>query len=104
MTAQARELTGKESVQTMSRNIGKRVLGRGQRGVYYQGQLLPVVGRVAMQSMMVDIGELPLQAGDEVTVPLRRTAASARLPRVYFQGGRPVRRRVVICRSFELAD
>lgn len=99
VSAQARELTVRESVQTMSRNIGKLVLGRGQRGVYYQDKLLPVLGRVAMQSMMVDIGDLPLEVGDEVSVPLRRTAASARLPRVYLEGGRPVSLRVLTSRS-----
>lgn len=99
VTASARELTIKDSVQEMSRNVGKLVLGRYQRGVFWQGQLLPVLGRVAMQSMMVDIGDLPLQVGDVVDVPMRRTAASARLPRVYLQQGRVVEARSLLAKS-----
>lgn len=99
VTASARELTIKDSVQEMSRNVGKLVLGRYQRGVFWQGQLLPILGRVAMQSMMVDIGDLPLQVGDVVEAPMRRTAASCRLPRVYLRQGRAVEARVLLAKS-----
>ncbi len=85
--AAARPLTVKDSVQTMSRNVGKLLLGRYQRCLYYQGKPLAVLGRVAMQSLMVDIGDLPLAVGDVVEAPMRRTSASARLPRVYLQNG-----------------
>ena len=85
--AAARPLTVKDSVQTMSRNVGKLLLGRYQRCLYYQGKPLAVLGRVAMQSLMVDIGDLPLGVGDVVEAPMRRTSASARLPRVYLQNG-----------------
>lgn len=98
----ARELTIKDSVQEMSRNIGRLVLGRYQRGVYYQGKLLPVLGRVAMQSMMVDIGDLPLQPGAVVDVPMRRTAASARLPRVYMEKGKIVAAHVWVAQKLDL--
>lgn len=98
VTASARELTIKDSVQEMSRNVGKLMLGRYQRGVYYQGQLLPALGRVAMQSMMVDIGKLPLQVGDVVEAPMRRTSASCRLPRVYLRGGQAVECRCLLSR------
>lgn len=84
----ARPLTVKGSVQALSRNLGKLALGRAGRYVYYQGRPLPVLGRVAMQNMLVDIGDLPLKKGDVVNVPLRRTAASAKIPRVYLKGGR----------------
>ncbi len=100
----ARALTVKDSFQEMSRNIGKLVLGRYRRGVYYQGRLLPVLGRVAMQSMMVDIGDLALQPGDVVDVPLRRTAASARLPRVYLQQGQIAAVHVLVARELDLGD
>lgn len=98
----ARELTIKDSVQEMSRNIGRLVLGRYQRGVYYQGRLLPVLGRVAMQSMMVDIGDLPLQPGAVVDVPIRRTAASSRLPRVYTEKGKIVAVHVLMAQKLDL--
>jgi len=100
----ARELTIKDSVQEMSRNIGRLVLGRCRRGVYYQGSFLPVLGRVAMQSMMVDIGELPLKPGDVVDVPLRRVASSARLPRVYLRDGKIAAVRVLVARTLDFGN
>ena len=102
MTPNARTLTVKDSVQEMSRNIGRLVLGRYQRGVYYQGQLLPVLGRVAMQSLMVDIGDLPIEPGAVVSVPLRRTAASARLPRVYLKNGEIVAVHTLVAQELDL--
>ncbi len=98
--ASARELTIKDSVQNMSRDIGRLVLKRYKRGVYYQGQFLTALGRVAMQSMMVDISGLPdIKVGDVVEAPMRRTSASARLPRVYLCGGRIVATRVLIAEN-----
>lgn len=99
VTASARELTIKDSVQEMSRNVGKLVFGRYQRGVFWQGRLLPILGRVAMQSMMVDIGDLSLQVGDVVEAPMRRTAASCRLPRVYLRQGQVVEARALLTKS-----
>lgn len=88
VSVDARELTVRDSVQTMSRNIGRLVTGRYQRGVWRDGKLLPVLGRVAMQSMMVDATGHNVQIGDIVNVPQRKVTTSARLPRVYIQGGR----------------
>ena len=68
--------------------------GRGWRGlkswlrpapvmVTVRGKRAPVVGRVAMQTCMVDVTDIPgVAAGDMVTIPTRRLMASARLPRV----------------------
>ena len=88
VSVDARELTVRDSVQTMSRNIGRLVTGRYQRGVWRDGKLLPVLGRVAMQSMMVDATGHNVHIGDIVNVPQRKVTTSARLPRVYMQGGR----------------
>lgn len=85
--AGARPLTVKDSVQTFSRNVGKLALGRYHRFVYYNGRPLEVLGRVAMQTLLCDCTGLDIQPGDVVEAPLRRTAASARLPRVYLKGG-----------------
>ena len=71
----------------MSRSIGRLVTGRYQRGVWLDGRLLPVLGRVAMQSMMVDAGGCDVRVGDVVNIPQRRVTTSARLPRVYVQAG-----------------
>lgn len=88
VSVDARELTVRDSVQTMSRSIGRLMTGRYQRGVWRDGRLLSVLGRVAMQSMMVDATGRGVQVGDVVDIPLRRVTTSARLPRVYVQEGR----------------
>lgn len=52
--------------------------------VTLHGRRAPVVGRVAMQTCMVDVTDCPnAAAGDIATVPARRLLASARLPRLY---------------------
>lgn len=48
------------------------------------GTRVPVVGRVAMQTCVLDVTDVPgVAAGDVVSVPARRLMASARLPRVF---------------------
>ncbi len=56
---------------------------KGANYVLHEGCRLPVVGRIAMQTAMVDIGVAPLQAGDTVEVPMRRTASSPILQTIY---------------------
>jgi alanine racemase len=52
--------------------------------VTIRGKRAPVVGRVAMQTCMVDVTDiLGVAAGDVVMVPMRRLMASARLPRIF---------------------
>ena len=85
--AGARPITVKDRVQTLSRNLGKLALGRYHRFVYYQDKTLEVLGRVAMQTLLCDCTGLDIKVGDVVKVPLRRTAASARIPRVYLRSG-----------------
>lgn len=83
----ARPATVKGSVQAAAKNLGKLALGKANRFVYCQGKPLVVLGRVAMQNMLVDITGQSLGVGDVVDVPMRRTAASARLARVYVANG-----------------
>jgi hypothetical protein len=73
-------------------------LGRGYQGlvgVEVNGVTVPVLGRLSMQLAVVDLtatGEV--FPGQEVVIRgFRRTAASARLPRLYFSGGRAYRLR-----------
>lgn len=82
----ARPATVKSSVQTAARTLGKLALGRADRYVYLADHRLNVLGRVAMQNMLVDATGVDIAAGDVLNVPIRRTAASARLPRVYVAG------------------
>lgn len=54
--------------------------------VVVRGRKVPVIGRVSMQMCSVDVTDIPdVSIGDEVIVPARRTAASSRIPRVYFE-------------------
>lgn len=50
--------------------------------IMVRGKQAPVVGRVAMQTCIVDVTDIPgVLAGETVTVPMRRLMASGRLPR-----------------------
>lgn len=49
-----------------------------------RGQKMPILGKVAMQLLMVDATDVPeLSVGDVVTVPARRTTINGTLPKVY---------------------
>jgi alanine racemase len=49
-----------------------------------RGHQVPFVGRCGIAHVLIDASALPqVRIGEEVTVPVRRTAASARLPRLY---------------------
>ncbi|MFA6030589.1 MAG: alanine racemase [Elusimicrobiota bacterium] len=60
-------------------------LGTGRR--YWgllRGEEVPFVGRCAISHVLVDLARVPnAKVGDVVVLPIRRTAASARLPRLY---------------------
>ncbi len=57
---------------------------RRKLAVQIGGNSAPVIGRVAMQIIMVDVTDIPgARTGDEVVVPAMRIPASAMLPRVY---------------------
>ncbi len=52
--------------------------------VTVRGRRAPVAGRVAMQTCIVDVTDIPgVAAGDVAAVPARRLMASARLPRLF---------------------
>lgn len=49
-----------------------------------RGKRVPVIGRVAMQMMAIDVTDIPdAHVGDEVTIPALRIPTSALIPRVY---------------------
>lgn len=79
----ARPASVKSSFQNMTKSVGKVLLNRPSKGVYFDGEFLPVVGRVAMQMCMVDVSNSSLKVGDVVLVPIRRTATNPRIPRIY---------------------
>jgi alanine racemase len=72
---------GKRGVEALV----KRAIGRDAPHVYVNGQIAPVLGRVAMQMIVVDTTDVTgeVHEGDVVDVPMRRITSSARLARVY---------------------
>ena len=54
--------------------------------VTVRGSRASVIGRVAMQTCLVDVTDIPgVTAGDLVSIPARRLMASARLPRIFVE-------------------
>lgn len=52
--------------------------------VRIRGQEAPIIGRIAMDHCTVDVTDLPeVELGDDVVLPVRRTAVSPDVPRVY---------------------
>ncbi len=51
--------------------------------VLLEGKQLPVIGRIAMQTTIIDIGGTDLKIGDVVEVPMRRIASSPSLQIIY---------------------
>lgn len=77
----------KTLVKTVLAYLGK---GPGALGVQSGEHWLPIVGRIGMQLSMIEIGDVPLQENDVVSVPLGRITASPDLPRVYLREGQVV--------------
>ncbi len=76
-----------DAYRNFVRTAVKLLSGRLRRGVMYRGEFLPILGRVAMQSMMVDVTGRDIAVGDVVNLNQRKVTTSARLPRVYYRGG-----------------
>ncbi|MEN9303903.1 MAG: alanine racemase [Bacteroidota bacterium] len=69
----ARTFVATEETQIATIPLGyadgfRRSLSNGKGGVYIQKKFCPVVGRVCMDMIMVDIGKLKVSAGDEVEI------------------------------------
>lgn len=78
--------------------------GKGPQAlkVDFQGSFLPFVGRLGMQLSMIEIGELPIEAGDVVAVPLGRITANPCLPRVYLRQNQVVAERNMTWATLDL--
>ncbi|MBI4347112.1 MAG: alanine racemase [Elusimicrobia bacterium] len=65
----------------------ERLIGFGARFNYWgmlRGKQAPFVGRCAISHVMLDVSAARgVNVGDALTLPIRRTAASPRLPRIY---------------------
>lgn len=79
--APASLFTGRRGLQSLV----KQALGKDSPYVIIHGERAPVLGRIAMQMAVVDVSASPkpVKTGDIAEIPMRRLAASARLPRVY---------------------
>lgn len=64
-----------------------RLIGLGRRYQYWgmlRGKETPFVGAAAISHVLVDVSRVPsAKVGDAIALPIRRTAASQRIPRIY---------------------
>ncbi|MFA5138128.1 MAG: alanine racemase [Elusimicrobiota bacterium] len=69
----------------------ERFIGLGRTFHYYgwlKGKQVPFVGRCGLGHVLVDVSAVRgARLGDAVRLPIRRTAASPRIPRVYSSAG-----------------
>ncbi|MBD3292363.1 MAG: alanine racemase [Armatimonadia bacterium] len=78
-----------QRLQTAVRGFLARIGGAWGRTtrlptVRIRGREAPIIGRIAMDHCTVDVTDLPEVApGDDVVLPVRRTAVSPEVPRVY---------------------
>lgn len=67
----------------------------GQERVEINGRTVHVAGKIGMQLTVIDVGMQECTLGDEVRVPMRRTVANPRIPRIYRQEGQILSKRVL---------
>ncbi|QRN85008.1 alanine racemase [Clostridia bacterium] len=71
---------------------GLKLLGKTRKShlqVSIGEKTFPFVGRIAMQTAMVEVDE-SVGLGDIARIPMRRLSANARLPRLYFYQGKQI--------------
>ena len=65
----------------------ERLIGLGRAYRYWgilKGREVHFVGRCGIAHVLLDVSSVPsARVGDPVLLPVRRTAASARIPRIY---------------------
>lgn len=71
------------------RQVGK-IAAKRPRCVKKGERSLPVVGRIAMQTTVIDLTGSGLSLGDTVEIPMRRTTANPRTPYLYREEGQLV--------------
>ena len=67
----------------------------GQERVEFKGNTVGIAGKIGMQMTVLDLGMLECELGDEVVIPLRRTSANPRLPRLYRLGEQILAERII---------
>lgn len=59
----------------------------GQERVDFKGRTVKIAGKIGMELTVLDMGETECSIGEEIKLPLRRTLANPRIPRVYIKNG-----------------
>jgi len=59
----------------------------GREKILLMGKPVRIAGKVGMQLTVLDIGHTPCAIGDKIRIPIRRTLASPRIPRLYKKDG-----------------
>ena len=73
------------TMEPVERLIGLRMRGPEYWG-WLKGKKVPFVGQTGIAHVLLDVSAVPTaRPGDPVLLPIRRTAASARIPRVYLK-------------------
>ncbi len=67
----------------------------GREKISLRGNSVRIAGKIGMQLTVLDIGGLPCRVGDEVVIPIRRTLANPRIPRLYKKNGEFFRKRII---------
>jgi alanine racemase len=67
----------------------------GREKVLLDGKAVNIAGKIGMQLTVVDVGETPCHLNDEITIPLRRTVANPRIPRIYKKDGKFFKKRII---------
>ncbi|NLO97022.1 MAG: alanine racemase [Peptococcaceae bacterium] len=67
----------------------------GREKVLFKGKPVKVAGKIGMQLTVIDMGNLECHPGEEVFLPLRRTLANSRIPRLYKKNGVICAKRVI---------
>ncbi|NMA69516.1 MAG: alanine racemase [Desulfitobacterium sp.] len=67
----------------------------GQESVSIKGHKVKVAGKIGMQITVLDLGDLSVEPGEEVIIPLRRTQANPRILRRYWLNKRLIGNRII---------
>lgn len=67
----------------------------GREKITLRGRTVTVAGKIGMQLTVIDVGSCPCQLGEEVILPVRRTQANPRIPRLYIKNTVIFKKRII---------
>jgi len=72
------------TLKERAKAVGRSALARAERAVYFDDRPAPVIGRVAMNAITVDVGQFPdVVPGSVARIPARRLMVNPTIPRVW---------------------